>query len=59
MCERVRGREKMSIDKKAKIETNINQFVLKYDFIRHVQIKRGRSYFLRGVSHLRLSPSAY
>lgn len=31
----------MSIDRKAKIETNINQFVLKYDFIeKTVQIKR-------------------
>lgn len=35
------GGRKMSIDRKAKIETNINQFVLKYDFIeKTVQIKR-------------------
>lgn len=46
----------MYIDRKAKIETNINQFVLKYDFIEKTLCKsRGVFLFLTSVSHLRLS----
>lgn len=47
----------MYIDRKAKIEANINnQFVLKYDFIEKALCKsRGVFLFLTSVSHLRLS----
>ena len=47
----------MYIDRKAKIETSINnQFVLKYDFIEKALCKsRGVFFFLTSISHLRLS----
>lgn len=48
VCEKSEEGRKMSIDRKAKIETNINQFVLKYDFIEKTACNQEAfSYFLR------------